>query len=140
MDIWSFQIRLTRRLLAWAGASAVLGVLMLVPADSFWRGLGVQFLAWGLVDAAIAWLGRHRAYARQARLSSEYGAEIDESHRLARLLWLNAGLDGLYVLGGVLLAYRPGASDPFWLGGGLGIVVQGAFLFLFDWSHARRLA
>jgi hypothetical protein len=141
-DIWTFQHQLTRRLMNWSTGSMLLGIMMLVPTNSFCRGLGVQFIAWGIVDAAIAWFGERAARRRQARLSSDESAssQLEEGRRLARLLWINAALDVLYVLGGVFLARRLGASNPFWLGTGVGIMIQGGFLFNFDWLHARRLS
>jgi hypothetical protein len=45
----------------------------------------------------------------------------------------------LYVLGGLWLARTKGEDDEFWRGSGWGIVVQGAFLFVFDLIHARQL-
>jgi carboxylesterase len=51
-------------------------------------------------------------------------------------LWINAGLDVLYVTGGFVLLHRLGARDPFVAGTGWGIVVQGGFLFFFDLLNA----
>jgi hypothetical protein len=42
------------------------------------------------------------------------------------------------VTGGTALALRRGQSDPYWRGAGLGIVVQGGFLLLFDLWHGLR--
>lgn len=61
--------------------------------------------------------------------------EAQERRNLRRLLWLNAGLDVLYVLGGLLLQRR-----QHWRGHGWGIIIQGSFLFLFDLYHALILA
>ena len=41
--------------------------------------------------------------------------------------------------GGVWLARSKGRDDANWRGQGWGIVVQGAFLFVFDLVHARRV-
>ena len=41
--------------------------------------------------------------------------------------------------GGVWLARTKGREDAGWRGQGWGIVVQGAFLFLFDLYHAMRV-
>ena len=60
-----------------------------------------------------------------------------EAGGLRRLLWINAGLDVLYVAGGLLLAFTLGRRSPFAAGSGWGIVLQGAFLFGFDLLHAR---
>ncbi|MCB9114630.1 MAG: hypothetical protein H6639_06730 [Caldilineaceae bacterium] len=52
---------------------------------------------------------------------------------LRRLLWFNAGLDVLYVAGGLALFRR---ADETQRGHGAGIVLQGLFLFKFDAIHA----
>ena len=66
-------------------------------------------------------------------------ATADETARnLRRLLWFNAALDVGYMAGGVWLARSKGRDDANWRGQGWGIVVQGAFLFVFDLVHARR--
>lgn len=74
---------------------------------------------WALVNAAIAYGGW-------------LGAEPDPAS-LRRLLWINAGLDTLYMGVGLGLSRRPG---PMFKGFGLAIVVQGLFLLGFDLAHA----
>ena len=65
--------------------------------------------------------------------------EAHESRRLERVLWGNTALDVLYVLGGVWLMQGWGAESPLWRGHGLGVVIQGGFLFFFDLYHAITL-
>ncbi len=77
---------------------------------------------WALVNAAIAyggWLGTepHPASLRQ-------------------LLWINAGLDILYMAVGLGLWMRPSSMLK---GFGLAIAIQGLFLFLFDLFHALQI-
>jgi len=55
------------------------------------------------------------------------------------LLWINTALDVLYVAGGLILALAFGSRGMDWQGHGWGIVVQGAFLFLFDLIHAQSV-
>ncbi len=144
-DIWRFQSTLTRRLSIGAGISILLGLGMFVFRSPFWNGVAFQFIGWGLVDLLIAWGGWAGTRKRRARLSDEQAlaAAPQEARNLARILWINTGLDVLYMLGGVLVAVFPGAANPLWLGTGIGILCQGAFLFFFDWFHAvqaRKLA
>jgi hypothetical protein len=61
------------------------------------------------------------------------------ARRLSRLLWFNALLDVGYMAGGAWLVRTKGRTDPAWRGHGWGIVVQGAFLFVFDLAHALRV-
>jgi hypothetical protein len=51
------------------------------------------------------------------------------------LLWINTALDVLYVLGGLWWAKRD-SGDGEAKGNGLGVMIQGAFLFVLDLIHA----
>ena len=138
--IWDFQDALVRRLLLWSALSIAAGAILLLAADApWWRGFGLQAVVWGAIDAGIALFGRRAAQKRQA--SSPPGAETTgrEARKLHRLLWINTGLDILYVAGGLLLISTLGRSDPFAAGNGWGIVLQGGFLFVFDLLHARAV-
>ena len=56
--ILDFQDTLSRRLLLWSALSLLSGAIILaVAASPWWRGFGVQALAWGAIDAAIALFG-----------------------------------------------------------------------------------
>lgn len=134
--IWSFQRRLTHRLMAWALSSMAVGAALLwighTPAA---RAAGMQALGWGAVDAAIALGGQSSAERKQGRAMPV--DEIAHARTLRRLLWVNAGLDVLYVTGGLRLARaRQGSARR---GHGIGILIQGAFLLIFDLIHALRI-
>lgn len=77
---------------------------------------------WALVNAAIAY-------------GSWLGAEPDPAH-LRQLLWINAGLDIVYIAIGLGLWMRP---KPVLKGFGIAIVVQGLYLFFFDLFHALQM-
>ncbi len=134
--IWDFQDTLSRRLLLWSALSAVAGAALLLTGGDFWRGFGLQALVWGGIDAAIAWFGQRSAARRRARGPHSAEALAREADKLRRLLWINTGLDVLYVTGGLVLLYTLGAQDRFAAGNGWGIIVQGGFLFFFDLLHA----
>jgi hypothetical protein len=139
-DIWQFQSSLSRRLIRWSAGSIVTGAAMLLNPDRRWRGAGAQFIGWGAVDALIAWLGL-RSTREKAAAPDAHDRETQQQARttLRRVLWINTGLDVGYVSAGVVLAKTQGRSDRFWFGSGLGIVVQGGFLLLFDLIHALLL-
>ncbi len=139
LNIWDFQARLTRQLLAWAVPSIGLGFALMAFGGNFWQGFGLQAAVWGLVDAGIAWLGRRSARKRQAAAGDSMRVAADEARNLRRLLRVNVFLDVLYVLFGVWLARGPGLTKTFWLGSGWGILVQGGFLLFFDSLHALRV-
>ncbi len=140
MNIWQFQDVLTRRLSVWAQLSIALGLVgMLIPRP-FWRGVAIQFVGWGLINLTLSVFGNRGTRRRIARLSEEEKHTLapEETRKVRRILWVNTGLDVLYMLGGALFA-RANFSDPFRVGTGLGIILQGMFLFFFDWIHARKL-
>lgn len=138
MTIWQLQRRIGLHLLVWIAVSIVGGALLLFTPP-FWRGVGVQALLWGAVDAAIALFGLvslRREKRRPDADSPETRAR--ETRRLRRLLLINAGLDVLYIVGGTVVLTR--FTTDFAHGNGVGIIVQGAFLLLFDLFYALRVA
>lgn len=134
--IWDFQDTLTRRLLLWSALSIAAGIGLLIFGDPFWRGFGLQALVWGAIDAAIALFGQRAAARRRAGGPHGPEALAREARNLRRLLWINTGLDVLYVAGGIVLLYTLAVQNPFAAGNGWGIIVQGGFLFFFDLLHA----
>jgi hypothetical protein len=115
--------------------------LLYNPFVEYWRGMGIQFLAWGGIDLAIAVFGALVTRRRKARLTPDelLSTQPKERASLAKILWINTGLDVLYVAGGLALLLTLGATDPFWRGGGWGVITQGGFLFVFDLVHALKL-
>ena len=139
-DIWNFQHQLTRRLTFWSLASIAFG-LPILTLSPFWRGVGIQFIAWGAIDLIIALVGANSAKRRKARLSPDElaGTAPPEAAKLKRILLINTALDVLYMAGGLALILTLGADNPEWQGHGWGIIVQGGFLFFFDLYHALKL-
>lgn len=135
-SIWNLQKVILYRLLNWSRFSIIAG-LGLLHLDSFWQGVGLQAVGWGVIDGLIAVIGRRSLNGRMARPEAAAPEALQrETRNLQRLLWFNTGLDVLYVLGGLWLAYRRGAANPKWRGHGWGIILQGGFLLLFDLYHA----
>lgn len=139
MNIWQFQALVSRRLLVTNLINVLFGILLL-RSRAFWRAVGEQAVGWGLVNIAIAliggWSGSRRA-AKDDAFSMSVLAK--EARGLRRLLWINAGLDVVYMLGGWLWARRGAAAQDRRRGMGWGIVFQGALLFIFDVVHALRV-
>jgi hypothetical protein len=117
----------------WAGGSVLFGLVALRTTQPFWRAFGTQSLAWGAIDAAIALGGQQVAERKQVAATPQ--VEFDQARQLRWLLWLNTGLDVFYVLGGAAL-HGTSKGDASRKGHAVGIMVQGAFLFLFDLWHA----
>ncbi len=148
--IWDFSLVLARRLMLWAALSVIAGFILIATqlsqgwTTTFRGGFGSQAILWGAINALIAGVGIHgtRRSIRRAGAGNEAEATAaanKDAQRLRRLLWINTGLDVLYIAGGLAWALTRGADDPFAAGVGWGIVTQGAFLFVFDLLHARAV-
>jgi hypothetical protein len=113
--------QISKRLLVWALPWMGAGILGLWFSSSdsqkgFWGMSG----AWGFVNGAIALVGL-------------LGAETSDYAGLRTTLFVNAGLDVLYLASGLYLLSRP---EETWRGGGVAILIQGGFLLAFDVLHA----
>jgi hypothetical protein len=98
--------------LPWMGAS-IIGLTL--TSDPAARGWWLMNGVWGFINSAIAMVG--------------FLTPEPELESLRNLLLINAGIDVLYIAGGVFLLTRP---DPMWQGAGWGVVLQGTFLLVFD--------
>lgn len=132
MNVQDLQTTLLRRLLLWGAASFLAGLVLLLLGDAFWHGFGLQAIGWGLIDGLIALAG---LLGNRRRINPT--SEEQALRRFRRVLLINAGLDLLYIAGGLALVLTLGASDGAARGHGWGIVVQGAFLLFFDLGHTR---
>lgn len=137
LNIWQFQHLVTQRLVRWSLFSIITGIVLLTRRR-FWRSVGVQFIGWGVIDLGIALFGGMTADRRVNSLPNPHAVDVQkkEARSLSLLLWINAALDLLYVVGGVLLARRRGAARR---GTGVGVILQGGFLLIFDVMHGLAL-
>ena len=121
--------------------SAGLGLALFATRRTpFARGAASQFVGWPVINAGIALFGAFSAARREHTLADAATPERRdrEARNLRRLLRINAGLDIGYMAGGLAMLLRP-ASGPRARGTGLGILVQGAFLFAFDTLLSLRV-
>lgn len=125
--------QLGRRLAVWGGGSVLAGTMLALRGSSpARRAFGLQTAGWGAIDLAIAGAGA---------LSSKPPTAAS----LSRLLWINAGLDVLYIATGAHIAVRKSrfggriTADQA-VGHGTAVVVQGAALLALDTAHARMIA
>jgi hypothetical protein len=137
-----FEARLGRRLLAWGALSMTGGAALAFvgrgTGSRFLRGFGTQTVGWGAIDGALALGGLARA--RRHRADPPVGdAAARDAARIRRILAVNAGLDVLYVAGGLAVLAGRGRTDVAARGHGLAAVAQGAFLLGFDAWHAARV-
>ena len=118
-------------------SSMAVGGAMLASSQPEVRAAGVQNLAWGAVDGAIALV----ALVGVNKLSHDDRSAAywaDERSTTRTIFAVNAGLDVLYITTGALLLAL-GKTD-FVRGTGGGVLAQGGFLFAFDTSAAFVMA
>ncbi|MCC7542465.1 MAG: hypothetical protein IT379_39975 [Deltaproteobacteria bacterium] len=138
-------------LAAWAAGSITSGVALWAGAEGDRderRALGVQHVAWGTVNLGLAAVALIRTPIQRASARRHEGirSPLDASElvtaaywrgergSLRSIFWWNAALDVLYVTTGLLL-HTLGESD--WVRGtGTGVLIQGAWLALFDSGSA----
>ncbi len=133
-NFYSYQQRRMSLLLGWGILSIIVGFVVQRNSQPFWKQFGLQALIWGAIDAALALFGLNSANKKEERYAlGELGTtdEHKEARSFYRILLINTGLDLGYVAGGVWLMQRfKTRSDR--RGMGLGILIQGLWLFLFD--------
>ncbi len=143
MKLYDYETRLARHLLAWGAASVVGGAAVAVvgnaTGDRFLRAFGGQTIGWGAIDAALAVGGLARARRLLDDPPVDPAAAERGATRIRRILAANAGLDVLYIGGGLAVAAGRGRTDSAARGHGLAAVVQGVFLLGFDAWHAARV-
>lgn len=133
-NLYTYQQKTMPILLAWGLGSVVAGFIWRRDRSKLLYGMGSQFIAWGAVDASIAALAIANAVKKSGQVES---GEIPprehyrQAEQFRRIVWLNALLDIGYMLFGIRFTRR-NAGDRQRRGTGWGIIVQGAFLFVWD--------
>jgi len=101
------------------------------------RAFGGMTVAWAVINALIA-LFALRGVRRKAQQNADAPTQQGWMRQLVRLLWVNAALDGVYIAVGVGLTLWDPANRMLH-GFGWAVIVQGAFLLVFDAWHGWRL-
>ena len=138
-NFYRYQQRRLSILLGWGVGSVVVGSSMQLITQDFWKQFGLQALAWGAIDAALALVGIRSARSKERRYEQKELDDADEkkeARTIRRILLINAGLDGLYILSGSWVIWRFQARSDR-RGMGVGILLQGVWLLLFDALLAR---
>lgn len=137
-NFYQYQRQRLLILLGWGLVNVSGGVGALVK-NKFWRQFWLQCFSWGAIDALIAFFGRGSAARKLARypalaqnpnLPAPVKKEIRNFHRI---LLINTFLDVGYVLSGEIIRRKGrSAGKAEREGMGVGFMVQGLFLFVFD--------
>lgn len=134
------RLRLNQRGLTvlgtWAAGNLVANGLLLNGTSGRDRAFHQMNLAWGAVNLTLAGVGMLTSRRRQATESSAYQS-LRAQQATEQIFLVNTALDVAYVLGGLYLTERSNtrpnpAQGERLRGQGQAIVLQGAFLFLFD--------
>ena len=126
------------RLLLWGGGSTLVGTALLAwlymgrRRSALLEHFGLQTAAWGAAELAFAGVSRASLAPR----------DLAAATRLDRLLWLELGLDGGYLLVGltlVALGWTLGRRLGV-VGAGLAVAVQGVALALLHLLLAGQIS
>jgi len=107
---------------------------MLRSRSDWLRGLGSQFFSWGAVDSVIAVFALRNAEKKsrqfeQGEISKD--EHIRQAGQFEQFIWLNTLLDIGYIVAGNAFANRY-PDNRYRQGMGWGVIIQGAFLFIWD--------
>lgn len=126
----AYETQAMSTLMAWAVASVATGTMLLTTSrDNYVRAVGVQNVAWGAIDGAIAAFG-YRGIHKQSLLDKPVIHWKTEDQRLRKIFLINAGLDVLYIAAGA--AFMGLSKNEIVRGSGAGVIFQGSFLLAFD--------
>jgi hypothetical protein len=118
---------------AWAAGNIISGAIGSSKAAGEAKYFHQMNMFWGVVNASLAGAGLYSALHGNHQLP--FAASLKEQAKLEKLFLFNAGLDVAYMAGGLYLIEKGKNSikNTFRLKGyGKSILLQGAFLLLFD--------
>ncbi len=115
---------LGKTLLVWSLGSFIVGLILFFTTFPIVQGIGLQAMLWAVIDGIVA------SYTL-------FKQKDEPADKLARILKINTGLDVIYQVVGVLLVILVW-QNPFIVGNGVGVIIQGAFLFFLDLHYYRR--
>lgn len=128
---------------SWAIGNIAIGSALMGSRSGEDRYFHQMNVAWNAVNLGIAALG-YLSAAKIDPTGLDLYHSMNEQHKLQKILLFNAGLDVGYMAGGLYLIERSKTAEnkPERLKGfGRSIILQGAFLFVFDVAshivHAR---
>ena len=120
----------------WAVANIAVGAVAMGRGNAEQRAFQQMNLGWGIVNLGLAGAGWWTATHTDPASFDLYNT-VREHHRLQKILLFNAGLDVGYVAAGFWMQEKAKTVEKNaeqWKGFGKSIVLQGAFLLVFDVS------
>lgn len=140
-NFFVWQERVLDLLLAWGIGNVLAGSALAIRGPStLTRAIGVQAVAWGAVDTAVAAYGgcvarRHATSARSGMFGARHVQQ--RARRFEKLVAVQTGADVLYVVAGAFFTSR--CRSPWLKGTAIGVLIQGSALLLYDAGLALRL-
>ena len=125
MKIKNVEQEISLNLFIWGLCSSLNGIILFFFDNSFINAIGFQFIIWGLIDCLIAMFP---FVLRKFKKESH----IQNLPKLKKILGINSILDLFYVLAGIFLFF--GIFDIN-QGHGIGVIIQGGFLLIFDFYY-----
>ena len=115
-----------KRLMAWSIPSITIGTVMILTSPyTILGGFGLQAIIWGVIDMVIA-------ASILFKRKDQSIAEITRTLSFSIYFDIAAQVAGLIV---IVLFFQ----DPYLMGNGIGVVIQGFFLLLLDGSYYNAL-
>jgi len=125
-DFIELRRRISKILLLWGIPSIVIGiVLLLVFQFTILGGIGLMAIIWGAIDAFIA-------YYLVEKQKEESPEKISETVSRSIIMDIVFVTVGLIVVISML-------QDPYMMGAGIGVMIQGLFLLLLDSYYYNSL-
>ncbi|MCC5921091.1 MAG: hypothetical protein LAT68_10240 [Cyclobacteriaceae bacterium] len=119
---------------SWAiGNIAVSGARWAAGSDGTANYFDQMNVYWNIVNLGIAGFGLYQAI--NASTSANFLEAFDAHQSIQKVLLINAALDLGYMAGGFWMreySRRPNVNSEQWRGFGNSVIMQGAFLMLFD--------
>ena len=116
-----------KRLIPWGIISVIIGLILYFGSPStILGGIGLQALIWGAIDIIIA-------------LSIVYKQKEQSVTKIAKTVSGSIKVDILVqIIGLVIIVIF--SQNPFYVGNGIGVIIQGFFLLLLDSSYLKELS
>ncbi len=118
--------RAAKLLLTWSIASIAIGaVLNLGSPNAIIEGIGLQAVIWGVIDAVIG-------------LSILFRQKEQSVEKIAKTVAASIRLDIIFQVAG-LIVVLVFLQNPYYMGNGIGVIIQGFFLLLLDSNYMKSL-
>jgi len=118
----------------WAALNIAGGLVLSGQKDGVAKNFHLMNAGWNVINLGIAGLGYYSAMHSDPAFF-DLPSTLHEQHKFQKILLFNAGLDVGYMLGGAYLIERSKnvlKNTDRLKGFGQSIILQGAFLFVFD--------